>query len=510
MEAKKVLLKKVFIICISIVFTTLIISGCSIKAQEKEEKEEYLLNTQWNQTDSYAKFCPDNYRAGCWSTAMAQIMYFHKIAPTGKVDYETSTKYKISENLDSYQFNWDLFVEKIDDRTSEESTEQVAKYTYFTSIVLEKDFASGTYQTVNSQYKDGISSWNIDDVITNLNSHFNCKAKDYHYTKEELVTCKDTIIKLIKEEIDSNRPIMLYIQSNRTGHATVIDGYCETDDKFLVHINQGNGGWGNKWYDFNQPILEDIDDLNHRILITIQPPTNNKDHVSISQNKKDYLLETQWTTEGHYTKFCPDNEILGHWTIALAQILSYHKFQPKGEINYETSSGLNIKENLDSYKFDWDLFVERLDAKASSQSIDQVAKYNYYTEVVLEKDFGSKGYKTIFEDESNTDINGVINNINKFFNCSAEVYEYSEEEIIASKDKIIALIKTEIDNKRPLLFYTKPYSAAGNVAVIDGYVEENNEFFVHINTGMDGYYNQWYKLSGPMSDMKYWILMTIE
>ncbi|MGI5859107.1 MAG: C10 family peptidase [Tepidanaerobacteraceae bacterium] len=358
------------------------------------------------------------------------------------------------------------------------------------ALIVEKDFGAGSYKTIINEYRGGASALNVENVIHNLNCHFNCEVMDSHYTKEELETYKGDIEKLIKKQIDSGRPIMLYFQSGYSGHAAVIDGYSYIGDKFIVHINQGASGYGNKWYDFNEP----------RILLTIKPPIDNTKRVTKTLHKTNYLLETQWDKEGNYSKFCPKNETLGHWSTALAQILAYHKYQPTGKINYKTSPGLKINENLDSYKFNWGLFMERLDAKASKESIDQVAKYNYYTEVILERDFGSMEYNTIIEDESNIDVSKAINNLNRYFNCNANAYKYIEEEIKLSRDTIFALIKTEIDNKCPLLLYYKPYSEDGYCVVIDGYSEENNRFFIHINTGMDGCNNHWYELFGPLAD----------
>lgn len=232
---------------------------------------------------------------------------------------------------------------------------------------------------------------------------------------------------------------------------------------------------------------------------------------SIEDSRKEgYLLDTQWDQVNLYAKFCPDNNRAGCWSTAIAQILYFHKITPTGNIDYETTTGYKVSEDLDSYEFNWELFVERLDAKASMQSIDQIAKYNYYTEIVLERDFDSMKYNTIYEDESNTDVSKAIDNLNKYFNCDAHAYSYTEEEIKASKNTIIELIKTELDNKRPLLLYYKPYGGEGSSVVIDGYSEENNEFFVHINTGVDGANNQWYKLFGSMAEIKHWIFITVK
>ena len=261
------------LIFVCIIIIGLILSSCS---DETSIKEDYLLRTQWDQTDLYAKFCPNNDRAGCWSTAIAQILYFHRVLPDGKIEYLTSLGNRVSEDLNSFEFNWDLFVERIDDNSSEESIEQVAKFIYYTSVVLEKDFSTGAYLTALNEYKEGKSYLNVDRMINNLNIYFKCMAKDYHYSEEDLKTYKEEIEKLIIEEIDSNRPVMFYIQSGDNGHACVIDGYSYIDNNFTVHINQGASGFGNEWYDFNKSIREELDDMNHRVLLTIKPTVNSK------------------------------------------------------------------------------------------------------------------------------------------------------------------------------------------------------------------------------------------
>lgn len=511
MRLKKFSVTRICLIVISVILISLLLSGCSVETSGEEK--DYLLNTQWDQIDKYAKFCPDNSRTGCWSTAMAQIFYYHRMKPTGKVDYETTTGYKVREDLGSYEFDWNLFVEKLDDRTSEESIDEVAKYIYFISLVLEKDFDTGQYKTIKSEIKNKADYLNVNNAIIKLGSHLNCEVEDYHYSKEDLGIHSDEIEQLIKEEINSKRPIMMYFESGNQGHAAVIDGYSYFDGKFLVHINQGSGGVANKWYDFNKSVANHLDDMNHRVLLTIKPLENIIANAAKASYNDDYLLKTQWDIEGDYSKLYPvDKPVVfkpvSYWSTALAQILAYHQYQPTGEISYETGSGLKIIENLDSYKFDWDLFVERLDAKTSEVSIDQVAKYNYFTEVVLENNFGTDEYLTVIEDESNIEVSLAIDNLIKYYNCNANVYTYKLEEIKSSKDEIVGLIKTQIDNKCPVAFYYKPNSGDGSCVVIDGYSEENNKFFIHLNSGRDGWNNQWYEID-PLLEMKYLVLMTI-
>lgn len=512
MRIKLLSTSRFFQTIISIILISLTLSGCSVETAGKEN--DYLLNTQWDQADKYAKFCPGNDRAGCWSTAMAQIFYFHKIEPSGEVDYETTSGYLVKENLDSYNFNWDLFVEKLDDKTSEKSIDEVAKYIYYISLVLEKDFSTGQYITVKSEINNNREDLNVENAISKLEKHLKCEVKDYHYTKEDLEIHSDEIEKLIKEEIDSKRPIMVYIQAGNSGHAAVIDGYSYFDGKFLVHINQGAGGVANKWYDFNKSFSNQLDDMNHRVLLTVRPLENKVAKAKATTlNNNDYLIKTQWDIEGDYSKLYPVDKPIAFnpvscWSTALAQILAYQKYEPTGEISYTTSSGLVINEKFDVNKFNFDLFVERLDAKTRKESIDQVAKYNYYIEVVLENDFGLHEYMTITDDESNVDVKRAIDNLNKYYKCNAQVYTYQGEEIKISMDEIKDLIKTQIDKKCPLAFYYKPNSGDGSCVIIDGYYEDNNKFLVHLNSGRDGWNNQWYEIE-PLFYMKYVLIMTI-
>jgi hypothetical protein len=54
------------------------------------------------------------------------------------------------------------------------------------------------------------------------------------------------------------------------GHSVVIDGYKQTDKQFLVHLNQGQGGPQDGWYDFGQDLLKK-GDHKLRVIYTIKP-----------------------------------------------------------------------------------------------------------------------------------------------------------------------------------------------------------------------------------------------
>jgi len=51
----------------------------------KLKSDSILVKTKWKQMGGFEKYTPDHLRLGCWSTALAQIVYFHKLKPFGTV-----------------------------------------------------------------------------------------------------------------------------------------------------------------------------------------------------------------------------------------------------------------------------------------------------------------------------------------------------------------------------------------------------------------------------------------
>ena len=219
--------------------------------------ESYLLETQWGQRGEYAKFSPFKERAGCWSTALAQIMYYHELLPHGNVFYSGEVEgepYLINEITDSYDFEWDLFVNKFEEDTSEESIEQVARYIYLTSVIIQKKFGSGTYFLSHNERAKALEEfYSVDAEIYSLG--------DYSYEYFE---------HLIVDEISANRPLMLHLKSfSDLYHAVVIDGFKYKDGEFLVHINMGLKGSGDDWYIFDK-VITHYDDINYKKIMTIK------------------------------------------------------------------------------------------------------------------------------------------------------------------------------------------------------------------------------------------------
>lgn len=218
----------------------------SINVSNLLAQDDYIIKTQWGQKNEYAKFSPDNYRLGCWSTALSQIMYYHKLVPQGTVNYTCTNGIKISEAID---------ISDIDFNPSTIDIEQAALYSYYTSIIIQKDFNTGSYILKHSER------------AKILEDFYNCNTSYYSSNKRPVTE----IEKIIAKEIKNERPVMMHIRDSlkNSYHAVVVDGYKKDKNQVFVHINFGWEGKSDGWYDFYKPILK-YNDVSYRKIITVK------------------------------------------------------------------------------------------------------------------------------------------------------------------------------------------------------------------------------------------------
>ncbi len=191
----------------------------------------YIL-TRWKQDDEYASFTPDNALLGCWSVAFAQVLAFHKLSPSGKVNYTTGSGKMINQDFND-PVKWERIISFVDSTTLSEYSQETAKYCYQVATVLQKDFGRG-------EYKD------ISIVPQEISDHYKCDVKK-----------ADTdLVSRIRSELRLGRPVIAYfndilaIKMVRNGHAVVLDGTADSDNYFYVHLNCGWGGNSDGWFEY--------------------------------------------------------------------------------------------------------------------------------------------------------------------------------------------------------------------------------------------------------------------
>jgi hypothetical protein len=230
-------------------------------------KGDYLLETQWggNEKDFHLfyKYSPNNYPNGCHSVAIAQILFYHKLAPFGKVNYKCRKGFVINEDFSDYTFDWKKIATALADSSSQEIVDATARFLYSVACIVQKDFGTNQYVDIE----------NSENHKTQIEKHFNCKYESYTYNTVSsiLVMFKKnkSIEKRIKKEIDAKKPIGFYYDGpDFDGHAVVINGYIIKDKRFYAHVNFGWSGDSDGWYLMPEDLPKDTKNV---ILLTIDP-----------------------------------------------------------------------------------------------------------------------------------------------------------------------------------------------------------------------------------------------
>lgn len=269
-------------------FIALAFATLTRPADAASDSPPYLLKTHWYQDGPFAQFTPDHERVGCWSTAYAQILYYHRLRPFGQVEYESSGGQRIKENLDTFRFDWDQFVDDVTVKTPKGSVEQLARYSYATAVVVRKDFGTGRYKRLLNSVED-------------LEAHFDVNAEIYVHLGDRLplspqeITTKlraervtnlvdqAGVVRILEKELAANRPVYFHFGNIKDfGHSTVIDGFRQETGRYQVHLNYGAvESERSRWYDLFAPITQP-DDEALRAFVTIQPRPTRKGGASAS------------------------------------------------------------------------------------------------------------------------------------------------------------------------------------------------------------------------------------
>lgn len=259
------------------ILATLALAALAISTPRALAETSHLLTTQWNQTGPFAQFTPDNERVGCWSTAYAQILYYHRLKPAGRVSYECSPGRKIDVDLSRYQFDWAQFTDLVTAFTPKETTEQLARFSFATAVAVRKDFGTDHYKRVLSSVADLESHFAVDAEIyvhVGKNAPFTLEQLAARTRSEGISNVVDhaQIAAILMKELGEKRPVYFHFANLKNfGHSTVIDGFRVEGGRHMVHINFGDVALKrNRWYDLFAP-LETSDDDNLRAFVTIKP-----------------------------------------------------------------------------------------------------------------------------------------------------------------------------------------------------------------------------------------------
>ena len=197
------------------------------------------------------------------------------------------------------------------------------------------------------------------------------------------------------------------------------------------------------------------------------------------------LLSSNWAQGCDYNMYCPydsdgpcDNALVGCVAIAMGQVMYYHKHPSEGtgSHSYTHSKYGNLSANFASTTYQWSSMQNNSSTSASATLL-------YHCGVSVDMNYGPSS-------------SGIpVNDLYKVEDAFQNYFNYNKEcDILYRSDYSSStwnnMVKTEIDNKRPL-FYVG-IGTGGHAFNIDGY-QGTNHF--HLNWGWGGSYNGYFYLN---------------
>lgn len=264
-----------------------------------------LETAKWNQDDPYNRLCPKVFGAlsitGCTATALAIVMRYHKWPERGTGTLPAYTTYSYYQRIDALElghaYDWDnMLLRYYDDngypRFNDVEAEAVAVLMRDCGILMKSDY---------SPWGTGAMT---DDIPGPLVENMGYDPGLQYVYKKDYGSAE--WIALMKNEIDSNRPI-LYGGYTRdwAGHSFVFDGY---DSEDFFSVNWGWGGMSDGYFDID--ILDPYEQglggadegfsVEQDAIINIKPPVVREsldENTSMTYNKPEDRL-TVMTLEG--------------------------------------------------------------------------------------------------------------------------------------------------------------------------------------------------------------------
>ena len=243
-------------------FLLLLATPCYSQKPRIDVNGAYLLKTAWGGSAPLNAFAPNGDMLGCHSVAFAQALYFHHLAPSGKVSYKCKNGTLISEDFSDYQPQWNTFALDKNSAKNMAAVKETARFIYSVASVVRKDFGTDQYVDYPNDYHKKA-----------IETHFQCTLTPY--PKEVVSGIGDALkappdfYSLLNTEINSGRPAGFYYTDRKGGgHAVIIDGYTVKEGKTYYHVNFGWLGSSDGWYLLEQDLPPNTKEM---VLITIIP-----------------------------------------------------------------------------------------------------------------------------------------------------------------------------------------------------------------------------------------------
>ena len=203
------------------------------RAEDVGSVVKQLNTAKWSQDAPYNKLTPTvggkKSPTGCTATALAIVMRHLEWPQTRTVEipsYKNKTdQTTIASRPAGATYNWDnMLLEYKQGAYTDSQADEVADFMADVAFMLESDFGSEA---------TGASAADVPIAVVKYMDY----DKSCRFLQRHQYSATDWY-KLVKDELDANRPVFYTGFNDKAGHAFVLDGYT-TNDYFSV-----NWGWG--------------------------------------------------------------------------------------------------------------------------------------------------------------------------------------------------------------------------------------------------------------------------
>ena len=193
------------------------------------------------------------------------------------------------------------------------------------------------------------------------------------------------------------------------------------------------------------------------------------------------IIDVNWNQGRGWNRYCPEDAdgpggrtYVGCVAVAMGQAMSVYEHPDRGEdsSSYFHSEYGKISANYGATEYQWE-------SMSSSSPDDYNSLLLYHLAVSVEMDFAPDGSGAYTKDAASA--------LRKYFDYSNELYYASSTDDQAWTD----LLKSELDEGRPIIYGGNNGSDVGHAFNLDGY---NGDAF-HVNWGYSGAYNGYFLLN---------------
>lgn len=200
------------------------------------------------------------------------------------------------------------------------------------------------------------------------------------------------------------------------------------------------------------------------------------------------LLTTKWSQGCYFNELCPDDPngpcghtVTGCMATALAQIMRYHEFPPRGVgiFSYPHPVYGVQTANFGTTDYAWAAMPDFL-----TSANPDIAEIMYHSGVALSMNYGPNG--------SGAYIGAISKALIDYFNYKPDLYMLCQQDYSLQMELWKEMIRNDLDQGLPV-FYTGESSTIGHAFVCDGYHLSEDTY--HFNWGfLMGNHNGFYTL----------------